>query len=96
MSIPQGYKQTEIGVIPEDWEVKQLKDFADFIGGGTPAKENDEYWNGDIPWISSSDKVSFLQISLLSESRNKTVTISWFVLSSNFCVKLIFIIFAPC
>ena len=53
--VKPGYKQTEIGVIPEDWEVKQLKDFADFIGGGTPAKENDEYWNGDIPWISSSD-----------------------------------------
>ncbi|EKT64752.1 restriction endonuclease subunit S [Providencia burhodogranariea] len=24
--IPAGYKQTEVGVIPEDWEVKQLKD----------------------------------------------------------------------
>jgi len=24
--IPAGYKQTEIGVIPEDWEVKRLKD----------------------------------------------------------------------
>jgi type I restriction enzyme S subunit len=26
MNIKQGYKQTEIGIIPEDWEVKQLKD----------------------------------------------------------------------
>ena len=24
--IPEGYKQTEVGVIPEDWEVKKLKD----------------------------------------------------------------------
>ena len=53
--VKPGYRQTDIGVIPEDWTVKPLKDFADFIGGGTPAKENDEYWNGDIPWISSSD-----------------------------------------
>jgi type I restriction enzyme S subunit len=22
--IPQGYKKTEIGIIPEDWEVKKL------------------------------------------------------------------------
>lgn len=53
--VKPGYKQTEIGVIPEDWTVKKLTDFADFIGGGTPAKENSEYWQGDIPWISSSD-----------------------------------------
>jgi hypothetical protein len=23
--IPQGYKQTEIGIIPEDWEVKSVE-----------------------------------------------------------------------
>ena len=27
----KGYKQTEIGVIPEDWEVKQLIDLAELI-----------------------------------------------------------------
>lgn len=26
MDIPQGYKQTELGIIPEDWEVKQIRD----------------------------------------------------------------------
>lgn len=26
--IPPGYKQTEVGVIPEDWEVKQLGELA--------------------------------------------------------------------
>ena len=25
MNIKQGYKQTEIGIIPEDWEVTSLK-----------------------------------------------------------------------
>ena len=29
-TIPNGYKQTEIGVIPEDWEVKKLGEIADF------------------------------------------------------------------
>ncbi len=28
-----GYKQTEIGVIPDDWEVKTLNDFAHFTNG---------------------------------------------------------------
>ena len=28
-----GYKQTEVGVIPEDWDVKTLGDFGKFRGG---------------------------------------------------------------
>lgn len=31
-----GYKQTEVGVIPEDWEVKNLGDIADVIMGQSP------------------------------------------------------------
>jgi type I restriction enzyme S subunit len=27
--LPKGYKQTEVGVIPEDWEVKQLEEITD-------------------------------------------------------------------
>jgi type I restriction enzyme S subunit len=28
---------------------------AEFISGGTPAKDRPEYWNGDIPWFSASN-----------------------------------------
>ncbi len=52
--IPNGYKISELGVIPEDWEVKRLGDLCDFLSGGTPSKENSLYWNGYIPWISAS------------------------------------------
>jgi hypothetical protein len=31
--IPMGYKLTEIGVVPEDWAIRQLKDVADFRNG---------------------------------------------------------------
>lgn len=31
--IPSGYKQTEIGVIPEDWDVKKLGDIVQFNNG---------------------------------------------------------------
>lgn len=63
-----GYKQTEIGVIPQEWEVKKLKDIADFIGGGTPSRGKSEYWQGNIPWISSSD-ISLNTIHSLNISR---------------------------
>ncbi|TFB27771.1 restriction endonuclease subunit S, partial [Pedobacter alluvionis] len=41
----------------EEWEQRTLSDLGDFIGGGTPSSSNSNFWNGDIPWISSSDLV---------------------------------------
>lgn len=48
-------KQTEIGLIPDDWEVKTLIEIGYFIGGGTPNTNIPSYWKGTIPWVSSSD-----------------------------------------
>ena len=40
----------------EDWEQRELGKFAaETRGGGTPTTSNRTYWNGDIPWIQSSD-----------------------------------------
>ncbi|TVO38189.1 restriction endonuclease subunit S [Vibrio algivorus] len=38
-----------------EWEVKRLGQLGSFLGGGTPSTENDFFWSGDIPWVSSSD-----------------------------------------
>lgn len=39
-----------------DWEQRKVIDFSEeTFGGGTPKTSNKEYWNGDIPWIQSSD-----------------------------------------
>ena len=38
-NIPPGYKQTEVGVIPEDWEVKLLGDLFDFSGGLSASRD---------------------------------------------------------
>lgn len=32
-SIPKGYKKTEVGVIPEDWEVKSLESICELLNG---------------------------------------------------------------
>lgn len=37
------------------WEKKKLGEIGYFIGGGTPSTQNCDYWNGNIPWLSSSD-----------------------------------------
>ena len=52
--VPEGYKQTEVGIIPKDWGIKSIGEFADVSSGGTPSRENKDYWNGDIPWITTT------------------------------------------
>lgn len=40
------------------WEQRKLGEVAEkTYGGGTPATSNEAYWNGNIPWIQSSDIV---------------------------------------
>ena len=48
-------KQTEIGPVPESWEVVPLSDVCLFQSGGTPSKKNPEFWEGTIPWVSPKD-----------------------------------------
>jgi len=55
-TIPAGYKQTEIGVIPEDWRVHEIENVADVLSGkripkGRALTEN----NTPYPYISVSD-----------------------------------------
>ncbi len=45
-NIPKGYKQTEVGVIPEDWEVTSLGELFTFSGGLSASRDqlsNDGY-----------------------------------------------------
>lgn len=53
--IPVGYKDSPLGIIPQEWEVKPLCYFGEIYSGGTPDTEVSEYWNGDIAWCTPSD-----------------------------------------
>lgn len=41
--------------IPEGWKIERIGNIGEVIGGGTPSTENEEYWDGDIPWLSPVD-----------------------------------------
>lgn len=57
---PKGYKDSELGVIPEDWEVVQFdKHIEKIIGGGTPSRSIASYWGQDIPWVTVKDFATF-------------------------------------
>ena len=47
-----------IGGIPEGWEIAVLKRLGTPATGSTPSKDNADYWDGDIPWVSSKDMKS--------------------------------------
>ncbi|MBK9446213.1 MAG: restriction endonuclease subunit S [Betaproteobacteria bacterium] len=53
MELKPGYKQTEVGVIPEDWATKSIKQISDPVRGGSPRPAGDpRFFNGTyIPWL---------------------------------------------
>lgn len=53
-----------------EWENIVLGTVSSFYNGGTPSKKREDWWTGNIPWISSSD---------LSESSITSVKISHFI-----------------
>lgn len=46
-------------VMPEGWGSLQLGECGKWLSGGTPSTRVEEYWNGEIPWISSSSLTNF-------------------------------------
>lgn len=66
----------EVNAIPElrfpefqdNWNEKRIGNLGEFIGGGTPDSYKKEYWEGEIPWISSSD-INEDSIHLISKTR---------------------------
>ncbi len=48
-------KQTEIGPVPESWELVPLGSLGKIGNGSTPKRGNDGYWEGgSIPWLNST------------------------------------------
>ena len=37
------------------WTTIPLAEAAEILGGATPHRENPQYWNGDIPWLTPTD-----------------------------------------
>ncbi|MAY15576.1 MAG: hypothetical protein CMI06_09585 [Oceanospirillaceae bacterium] len=54
VACPPGFKQTEVGVIPEDWQALSIGAVTNWLSGGTPNRKRLDYWRGNIPWISGS------------------------------------------
>ena len=38
-----------------EWKTVTLSDLGEIVGGATPATSRDDYYNGDIPWLTPKD-----------------------------------------
>jgi len=51
-----GFKETELGALPEEWEVVRLGDVVEKMkAGGTPRRSEKRFWGGSIPFIMIED-----------------------------------------
>jgi type I restriction enzyme, S subunit len=57
MELKPGYKQTEVGVIPVDWDCVHIGDVAETSSGATPprSKHQEYFEGGTIPWVKTLD-----------------------------------------
>ena len=66
-------KNSELGEIPEDWEVVKLGEVAEVKSGGTPSTSNKDFWDGEIAWCTPTDITALKGGKYLTQtSRNIT------------------------
>jgi len=49
------FKETEIGKVPEEWDLSSIDEIGEVVGGGTPSTKVQEFWDGDIAWLTPKD-----------------------------------------
>ena len=69
---PDRMVESELGEIPEGWEVKSLAETVEIIGGGTPKTSVPHYWDGDIPWFSVVDAPTQSEIWVVDTAKKIT------------------------
>lgn len=62
-----GYETAEFeNGLPKGWKIKRICEIGEVVGGGTPSTEHEEYWGGEIPWLTPADLASFTDVFISS------------------------------
>ena len=69
---PDRLVDSELGEIPEGWEVGVLDDAIELLSGGTPRTSVASYWDGDIPWYAAKDAPALSDVFVLDTERTIT------------------------
>jgi type I restriction enzyme S subunit len=52
---PEQFKDSPLGIIPNEWDVYPINEIGKIVGGTTPSRVVPSYWGGIIPWITPTD-----------------------------------------
>lgn len=55
-----------------EWKTVTLSDLGEIVGGATPATSREDYYNGDIPWLTPKDLAGYSGRYIRSGERNIT------------------------
>ena len=69
---PDRFVNSELGEVPEGWEVGALDDMLELLSGGTPKTSVAEYWDGNIPWYTAKDAPPPSDIFVVETARKIT------------------------
>lgn len=70
---PDRLVESELGMIPEGWEVKDVGEIIDCVGGGTPSTKEPKYWEEGVHhWATPKDLSSLSSPVLIETSRKLT------------------------
>jgi len=54
-SVQRGLGGDWLQGLPEGWRLTPLKHLVSVMGGATPSKDREDFWIGEIPWVSPKD-----------------------------------------
>lgn len=70
---PAAMWDSELGEVPEGWEVSIIGDEVKVVGGGTPSTKNPDFWEGgEIHWTTPKDLSNLTDKVLLTTERKIT------------------------
>ncbi|MGZ8982340.1 MAG: restriction endonuclease subunit S [Methylotenera sp.] len=62
---PDGFEESDLGLVPRGWHLLPFTDTIKVIGGGTPKTSMPEFWDGDIPWFSVVDAPTITDVFVI-------------------------------
>ncbi len=68
-ALPTTFADSELGPIPDGWEVMPIGDAVQIKGGGTPSTKTPDFWDGPHHWVTPKDLSGLSDPILLDTSR---------------------------
>ena len=70
---PSAMQDSELGEVPEGWEISTIGEEVGVVGGGTPSTKNPKFWeDGEIHWTTPKDLSNLSDKVLLTTDRKIT------------------------